>query len=264
MSERYSPRNLKPPTKPISSKERQARSQHSRALLNDQQRQAVEPSVMTMFASSPWPRQIHIDVPDHDDWVTFCAELLAAGQAQWYRQGDREARYNNHDPSVPRFETWAAFRKALLRVGERYWRPTGATRSRRGRPDMLNRCWRAMMKEFIAARAAGRLTYRKNDLVPLINGHPITQEEIQRMVRTGDHDPSPVAHNLSDKVCQKYSRLLYLAIKSKHQQLTPSDKAFQAKHLLPYFKTYHPELAKEPLSDLTQLFSVSTSLIALM
>ena len=161
---------------------------------------------------------------------------------QWWLQGDREARYNNNDPSVPHFKTWAAFRKALLQVGERYWETTGATTRRRGRPDMLGRCLRALWKELEAARAIGRMKYRKTDLVPMIHGHPITQDEVQGMIRKADPELSDPLHN---EVCKKYGRLLYLSFKLTHpEQLTPSDNDFLEKYFLPWFKRSLPDLAK--------------------
>lgn len=155
MAERSSPRNLKAPAKPLSSKKRRAFIQDGLVVLADLKRQAVAPAVM--IKALPGPQLLHIAVPDTDDWTMFCADLLEAGHLQWWLQGDRGARYNNNDPSVPRFEKWADFRKALLQVGERYWKTTGSPRRRRGRPNMLGRCWRALWKELNAARAAGRL-----------------------------------------------------------------------------------------------------------
>jgi hypothetical protein len=246
MPEPYRSRNLKAPAKPITRQAREARKQESAAILADLERQAVSPSVVTKASlGAKGPKLLHIPVPDNDDWYSFCADLLMRGQAQWLWQGDREARHNKNDGSIPQFKTWTAFRKALLQVGERYWETTGAQTRRRGRPDMMGRCWRALWKELTAARATGRMTYRRKDLVPLINGSPITQEEVQRMIKQGDPGHPLYPHDLSKEACKKYGRLLYLSFKLTHpEQLTHSDDAFLTTYFLPFLKKSLPDLVE--------------------
>ena len=231
MPKRPSPRNLKAPAKSISPTKRLERSQTAIQALADLKRQAVAPSVLTK--SSPWPRCLHIDVPDNDDWYTFCADLLEAGQTRWWAQGDREARHNNNDPSVPRFQTWEEFRKALLQVGERYWEAVGGPSSKAGRPNWFARCWQAYHKEFKAAYSDGRCTIRENDLFPLVNGRPITQGVVQKMIRKGDQG----VPKLSDEVCRKYARVLHLSFRlTRPESLSPSDNTFLMKYLPPPFR----------------------------
>ena len=232
MPEQSRPRNLKAPAKPLSAKERRARMRYRRMLLADLQRQAMASSVVTRVSlkALPSPKQLHIYVTDTDDWYAFCADLLAAGQVQWWIQGDREARYNNNDPSVPHFKTLAAFRKALLQVGEQYWETTCAPRNKAGRPNVFFRCWRAYQKELKAALANRSCTLRDEDLFPLINRRPITQAAVQRMIRKGDQDTP----KLSEEVYRKYARLLHLSIKHNVQSLESlplRDRTFIKKYL---------------------------------
>lgn len=79
-------------------------------------------------------------------------------------------------------------------------------------------------------------------MVPLMNGHPITQDEIQRMMRMGDPG---FPDSLSKEVCRKYGRVLYLSFKlTNPDQLAPSDDAFLEKYLLPVFKKSLPHLVQ--------------------
>jgi len=178
--------------------------------------------------SPPAQKSLRLIVPDHDDWYAFMAEVIIRAYWEWVAQGDRRSRFEQRDPTVPRHRKWAEWREDILRVARLSWTELGGSEVKSGRLSMFDRCRETYLQALNVALRDGRVQFFKGEREPEVEGRPITQGMIVRLM--GEADP-----DLEKQVRRKYARMIKLISAHRSNDWNtlpnPSDQAFMKKYV---------------------------------